>query len=363
MTGQSGLSTTDTRERMRSKRIKRKEKFGDLHRSKHLPHSEQILIAVVLCAAILAGMFMLNQSGLTGFSTFEKMQDYSAMGTPKMWNNTFDTTGKNISGVWNITINAVADWFYSTELANRNFTLNTKPGKVVLYLPTNGYTSVVERYTNFTWYNATDAEEDTVRYHIMVDDNETFNNPEINTTVAEGSGFTSYISTYELSLNTTYYWKVQAYEDKLTGGLYGEFSDVWNFSIEEYKAITVIVPVVDFGSMNVSTNDATDDNNPPPIVVENSGNIPVNLTINGTAIWITAAGNYWYYMGVNESNSFNESASVTSWTLMPLTPPVSPQCIDLGYKDSNDTAEIEINVTSPSKEPPGAKSSEILITS
>jgi len=41
----------------------------------------------------------------------------------KHWNNTFDTTGKN-TGLWNLTGQAVADFFYDiTASENRNFTL------------------------------------------------------------------------------------------------------------------------------------------------------------------------------------------------------------------------------------------------
>lgn len=324
-----------------------------------------VMIASIIIVVLLLGLFSIfGRDFISGLITYGQASSvYHIMGASKVWNGTFDTTGKNISGVWQVYANAVANWFYATSIDNRNFTLNnTRPVKVTLYWPGNN-TAITDRYVNFTWYNATDAENDTLTYNIVVDDNSDFSSIVINiSNIAEGpTTLTNYTSTVELSVSTTYYWKVRAYD----GTNYGDFSNAFNFSITPYKAINLIIANVSFSEMSPNDNNATDDNSPPPILVENVGNVLVNLTFNASALWTSIAAPNDYYLfkaGVNESGSFNETLSNTTWIQVPLISTV-PQIFNLKYIDANDTVEIEINITVPSDEVVGAKSSDVLVSS
>ncbi|MBW2993589.1 hypothetical protein KY317_03380 [Candidatus Woesearchaeota archaeon] len=322
-----------------------------------------VVIASIIIALMLVGLLSIFGNDLiSGLATYGQQEQYQAMGTVKLWNNTFNTTGQNITGAWQVYLKGAADWFYTNLTADRNFTLNTKPHEVNLSWPANN-TAITDRYTNFTWYNASDAENDTLTYNLVVDDDINFGSPVIDVSnIAEGPGsiFTNYTSTVELSLSTIYYWKVRAYDTEV----YSDFSEVWNFSITPYKAINLIIANVSFGSM-INGSNTTEDHSPPPVIVENVGNVPVNLTFNGSALWTSVAAENDYYMfkaGVNESNSFDETLSDTTWTQVPLSS-ATPQIIGLNYTNENNTVEIEINLTVPPDEGAGTKSADILISS
>ncbi len=364
-------------------------------------NSKKYIAAGILIAVILIGLFSVFGSNLiTGLVTYEPAdsgklwnntfdtagkeeglwQVYSdaivnwfyqagiddrnfTLGIPitnKLWNGTFNTAGKE-EGLWQVYLDAAAEWFYPVSIDDRNFTLAvniTKPSKVTLYWPGNN-TNITERYVNFTWHNATG--NSTLTYQILVDDSSDFSSPVINVSniLERGPAFSNYTSA-ELEFKT-YYWKVRAYD----GFNYGEFSDTWNFTVIPYKAISLIIANVNFGEIEWNSSDATDDNDPLPIIVENVGNVPVNLTFNSSRLWTSIAAPNDYYLfksDVNESNSFNESVSVSVWTQVPLIS-ATPHIFDLNYIDTNDTVEIELNVTVPQNESAGAKSSDILVSS
>jgi len=320
--------------------------------------NKKIILGIIAAVVLIGLLSIFGKDLITGLMIYD--QQYQIMGSTKLWNNTFDTTGKD-SGVWQVYANAVADWFYPASIDDRNFTLSAVTYEVALYWPGNN-TNIIDRYVNFTWYNITWDKIPTT-YHILVDNDSDFSSPVINVSSITETGptFSNYTSAVELELSTSYYWKVRA----SNGTYYSEFSDVWNFSIMPYKAITLIVANVSFGEMAWNSSDTTEDNNPYPIFVENTGNVPVNITFNASALWISAAAPNDYYLfkaGVNESGSFNESASVTIWTQVPLTS-ATPHIFDLGYIDTNDTVEIELNVTVPPNELAGVKSSDILVSS
>ena len=335
-----------------------KQRIKQIQREKRRP----VVIASVIIALVLIGLLSIfGRDLITGLAAYGPLQQYQAMDSTKVWNGTFDTTGANVTGIWQVYANAVANWFYTTSIDDRNFTLNTKPLKVILYWPDNN-TAIIDRYTNFTWYNATDAENDSLTYHLLVDETSDFSSAQMFVNVSNiaetGPTLTNYTPDKEFALSTIYYWKVRAYDSNV----YGEFSDVWNFSITPLHAINLIVSNVSFGSM-INGSNTTEDNSPPPILVENVGNIPVNLTFNGSALWTSVAAPTDYYMfkaGVNESGSFNETLSNTTWTQIPLISTI-PHIFDLKYVDTNDTVEIELNLTVPSTEGAGAKSSDILV--
>ncbi|MBW2971041.1 hypothetical protein KY320_02675, partial [Candidatus Woesearchaeota archaeon] len=133
-----------------------------------------------------------------------------------------------------------------------------------------------------------------------------------------------------------------------------------------YIAITLVTDTVNFSKMNISESNDTDDDSPPPFVIRNIGNILVNLTIHATnSLWNNTAAHlntsYFMFKADNrtEPGSFNFAASNTTW--LNMTDYNVTFIIDLNYNSTNDEAEIDLNLTVPVDEPPGNKSSQIVI--
>ena len=132
-------------------------------------------------------------------------------------------------------------------------------------------------------------------------------------------------------------------------------------------AISLINNTVDFGELNLSGTNDTSDNNPYPLVIRNLGNVMVNLTIYANdSLWESSVGKlnttYFRFKADNrtEPGSFDYASSQTSWTNM--TSYNISLIKELNYSDSNDEAEIDLGVTSPSDEPVGVRNSTIIIS-
>jgi len=193
-------------------------------------------------------------------------------------------------------------------------------------------------------------------YFLQADNDSDFSSPVIDIS----TDLTNYTYGGQLNLSTAYFWRVRAFDSFE----YGNWSDVWNFSIEPYRDIELYVSSVDFGTISPNTTNDTTDNNPQPIKIRNNGNIPVNISINTTALWNSVALDTSYYQFKignisTEYYSFDWRNSKTTWQNMSATSSIA--IVDLGYLDSADEARIEINVTAPNAEPPGSKNSTIYV--
>ena len=103
MIEQSGQFIKELKRRMHNKHNTRKENW----------------ISIIITMLFIFGFFLIaNSASFTGYATF------GIMGTPEALNNTFDTTGE-LTGTYNVTLNATADWFYEVGNDSRNFTLIT----------------------------------------------------------------------------------------------------------------------------------------------------------------------------------------------------------------------------------------------
>ncbi|MEM3483673.1 MAG: hypothetical protein QXW00_02935, partial [Candidatus Woesearchaeota archaeon] len=233
---------------------------------------------------------------------------------------------------------------------------NTPPSKVNLTSPLNNSGTEHDRNMTFVWNAAIDPESDKITYSLVVDDNADFSSPLIIT----DTNLTSYTYPGQLNLSTSYFWKVRAFDSFD----YGEWSDTWNFSIEPYRDIEIYVANVSFGNLNPGAIEDTLDNSPQPIKIRNNGNIPVNISINSTALWSSVPLNTSYYQFrigniSGEYYAFDWRNSRTSWTNMTNISTLS--IIDLGYLDYADEARIDIRVEVPSAEPPATKNATIYI--
>lgn len=240
--------------------------------------------------------------------------------------------------------------------------VNGKPTTPVLLVPYNS-TIITNRTPEYVWTNSVDADRETLTYDLIVSDESAFAAPVMNITgISEDTGTnTSYSNlTFDLELDKQYYWKVHAYD----GTQYSEWSAVFNFTLESFLAVSLVVNSTNFGTMSPwDTNDTSDDN-PNPLLMENIGNIRANITVTGTQLFELGGFPSEYYqfkIGLNETPSFDQTQSTMSYTNMTnVSSRIDTALLD--WHNLNDTAEIDINVTVPAREPKGAKSSLITIT-
>ncbi|MFH0875607.1 MAG: LamG domain-containing protein [archaeon] len=253
---------------------------------------------------------------------------------------------------WNCTIRAYDGSDYS-EYASVNYTFtNSFPSKVNLSYPTNGDIFFTNRSPEFRWQNATDLDNDLLSYHIELSLNSDISSPLLNIS-AIGENSTVYSGVLDFA---TYYWRVRANDSEG----YGEWSDIWNFTLEPELNLILTTSTVEFGLVEVSHTYDTDTVPYSPLIVENNGNILANITrisVN-ESLWTTvnASTSYFQFKADNESteaNSFNWTASQTTWENMTLYNESNSTLIaELDWLDDKDNAEIDIRITVPAFEPP-----------
>ena len=138
---------------------------------------------------------------------------------------------------------------------------------------------------------------------------------------------------------------------------------------------------VQFGSLGQSASSNTRGYSPTPFLLQNDGNVKLNVNISGTDLFSTTGNptaNYQFAGNTSSNNltsqcltsisgcegtCFNLATnSTTTLTNMPLGG--SPVYVigQLNFTDSCDEAEVEISVTVPSNEPTGAKTSGVTFT-
>ena len=266
------------------------------------------------------------------------------------YNVSFETFNRTLTPeLYNISI-----LYENSSAAN---TLPTSP--ILLLLANNSYTT--NRTPGFLWNNSNDSDGDTLTYNLVIDDNSAFNNPEVNVTqIAQGTLNTSYDITTELNVDTTYYWKVAANDS--TG--YGAWSNTSNFTVQSYLLITLTTSSVAFGSVAINDRNDTTDNAPPPFTAINNGNIIANVTITATSYFSSASfpgDAYQFKIRANESSSFDTTNSNTSFINMSSSY-TGYHVRGLKWQDVNDDFLVDLNITVPSAEPPGAKSSTVTFT-
>jgi hypothetical protein len=182
--------------------------------------------------------------------------------------------------------------------------------------------------------------------------------PEIYATGIDGTNYTPDV---DLDLDSPYTWIVKAYD----GELYGQESDAFNYTVQSLVDVSLVAANISMSGLEPGDNMSTVNETPPPFVIENNGNVFVNLSVSANGqLWENAplGTKYFRFMaGENSSkpNSFNMSLSASDWLNMSSTGQLA--VADLDYNDSSDYAEIEIAAEVPQSEPPGVKSTNVVI--
>ena len=272
-------------------------------------------------------------------------------------NNTWCYTDDYPTGIlkhYNITCQARAfdgtlfsDWSNSSEVEIQN----SLPLNVTLHLPTDNST-LIARDPFFNWSISSDIDNDNLTYNLIVDNTRTFDFAEINISTNE----TYYNSTFDLKLNTYYYWYVKVYD----GENWSMNSSIYNFTILSAVMISLPNNSINFGLLDRNQSNDTTTENPYPFIVQNDGNTPIEILINSTALWNSVNLNTNYFQvktnQSNETGAFNWTGSAVSWINITNQTTIID---NLNYSNSNDTAKIDIRVLVPMDEPKGAKSATI----
>ena len=241
---------------------------------------------------------------------------------------------------------------------------NNPPTNVTLIAPTAGDITLTNRTVTFQWFNSTDLDNDPISYNLLVDDVSGFTSPIINITLPNTSGANNvtYYSTTELNVDTPYYWKIYA-NDSTTNGT---DSEVRSFTVASTVIISLTVGNINFGELVVGTTINTSNPAYPPIIIKNDGNTYIDANISATKqLWemaIMPTSNFMYRIDnvTGQEGAFNWDDSVTAYTPIPLTNNTAIR--QLNYSTSKNSANLHIEITAPTDEPAGNKSSILQIT-
>jgi len=236
--------------------------------------------------------------------------------------------------------------------------INQPPGKVRLKLPVDN-SSGTDRTPTFEWYAASDQNQDPLTYEIQVSKDKTFSDPGQQVLFTHSISGLTHTAVSNFDVNTEFYWKVRANDSTV----YGDWSNVWNHTIESLSSIELISKTLDFGNISGGRSYDTTGGTPLPFVLRNTGNIIVNVTINASnAPLETRPLNTQYFQTKTddfEANSIDLVNSKTDW--MNLTNEPIPLIKEMNWEDANDEARIDIRIDLPNNEPGGQKNSTLTL--
>lgn len=218
----------------------------------------------------------------------------------------------------------------------------------------------IDRNQSFNWTVGSDIEGDEINYTINITHSTVADPTPI--PVANITTLYYYVSeemhTNDETMDIPYYWSLQVCD------LWdcSEWSALENFTITSYLSVSITQNETNFNTVNLGQTLDTD-SDASPFIFENDGNVNANAT-NATAtdLWETVTLDTSFYQlkaDVQESNSFDNGGSQTTWMNVSGTPNNNIIIGNLNYSDANDEAQVDIRITVPGAEPPGQKNSII----
>ena len=165
----------------------------------------------------------------------------------------------------------------------------------------------------------------------------------------------------------------------------GFISATATVNVSDTVAISMVRSVVSFGNQTLSASNETSSaglsNTPLPFTVQNDGNLWTNVTISATDLFSSAeADNPTYYYRLNSSLTGGEASTLNgtcalggascangtggsyniTWINVPETGEASSLIIaGMNYANASDLVAVNINMTVPSVESAGNKTSTV----
>ncbi|MBI2040523.1 MAG: hypothetical protein HYT16_00290 [DPANN group archaeon] len=170
---------------------------------------------------------------------------------------------------------------------------------------------------------------------------------------------------------------VNFHQAQITGAPTG----VTNVTVKSLVQITLVNDTVDLGVLQpgqFNNSFIQVAGRPGPFVINNSGNIDVNISISATALFLTMENttNYQIRCGnasgattpwganctdVRNSGTVNSTINSTGWFNLNISAPIIPNYRNLSFQTINQIF-FHINVTIPPGEPIGNKTSTVTFT-
>lgn len=271
-------------------------------------------------------------------------ESFSFLGNTTETNFTFDTLDYFDSDYTFKIVPYIKGSRYNGTVQTRNFSIDNPPKVPVLENPSSE-AIIVDRTPSFNWSNSTNSEL-IVYYNLLVDNNNDFSSPEIDIIVTD----MNYTASSDFYFND-YFWKVIANDSIKTSA-----SEVRNFSIITNVGCVLLSDTINFDQINVgqAKNTLSED----ALVLRNTGNIKLNVSINATSLWYYFPNPtlfYQYVISENETDSIE--GGTLQWTN--FSSDMTNSIFGLNYGDLNDEARIDIKIQAPQGEGAGEKSSSI----
>jgi hypothetical protein len=258
-------------------------------------------------------------------------------------------------------------WDSDTKNSSSITIQNSPPTVPTLTNPEDNNNTITNRTQVFNWSASTDPDGDSITYTINIDRTACPYAKYCNGTDPINQASISnlyYTPSSNLDLSP-YDWNVKACDSWVCS----DWSDTRNFTVIPYVAIDLVHSTTDFGTLSIDETKNTTANAAGhangPLLVRNSGNCFVNITVNATNPYSTVATNTEYFKFLasvysGEPSSFNTSCSQTTWMNMSTTQKNS--ICGLNFADSTDEARLDLLITIPPAESTGAKSSTVMVT-
>ena len=287
--------------------------------------------------------------------------EYSGVASDTAFSAVLDSGNTTKHQVWFCSMRLYDGKDNSSWVNSSSLTILNDVPVISLSGPADG-SSTTDRTPLFNW-TVEDADGDSLTYEINITPYYGSNPSALDVRHEVGLIALNYTPSPDLELlydnGYHYRWKVRADD----GEVNGSWSSQWAINISAEVGVNLILDEIYFGNLAIGESNSTEEGL-SPFRLENNGTVFVNISVNSSSLWVAETNDSEYYQFKADNVSGEEGAfswinSRTSWFNMPLTAFVVAVS-ELNYSDDKDSVEVDINITVPSNEDPGTKSSTIV---
>lgn len=257
---------------------------------------------------------------------------------------------------WSVCLTLNDGFLDGTEVCSYEVEIeNSLPSVPTLVIPNDNNSTLITTNITFVWDESIDPDSDAITYDFNLTVNAGLCSVENNSIDLT----TNATTVANLCTDQTYNWTVRACD--LVGC--SAWATQYNFSISGIVSILMISNYTSFGSVSNGEVLNTLDDDPTPIIIENDGNLGVDLDIialDGLFDNVALDTHFFQYLGNdNETGSINLGLSQT--TFAHITAAYTMLVMEFESDDATDTIRLDFNVTVPMNETAGDKSSIIKV--